>query len=238
LNLVLIGSALVMGVVGQVHCATMCSGVAAVACGGASHGAGRVTFVHIGRITAYALQGALFAALGAWIAQAAPVRDAQLVIRVLAGLVLVAAGLQLAGIANPLGRLERWTSGPMRRMSGWLGRSSRAGGAGDLARGFAWGLLPCGLVQGALALALASGDPQTGALVMVAFGVGTLPVLLIVGRLARGVLALSSHPKIRRAAGGLIILSGAVQITMAAMDVGVIQVRDEAKPCCAGKGHG
>jgi len=237
-NLVLVGSALVMGLVGQVHCATMCSGVAAVACGGARHDAGRVGLVHLGRLTAYAAQGALFAMLGAWIAQAAPLHDAQLVIRVVAGCVLVAAGLQLAGIAAPLGRLERWTSGPMRRATGWIGRSSGVGRVGDFGRGLAWGLLPCGLVQGALAFALASGTPLTGALVMLAFGAGTLPVLLVVGRLARGVLSLSRHPKIRRAAGALILLSGAAQIALVALDVGVLRLGEAERPCCAGKHRG
>lgn len=237
MNFVLLGSAFLMGVVGQVHCVTMCSGMATVTCGGAGHGARRTAAVHVGRIGAYAVQGALFAVLGSAIASAAPVHDAQLLVRVLAGLALIAAGLQLAGVASPLAWVEQWTAGPVRRASRWLGASSRLGASGDVARGMAWGMLPCGLVQGALALSLAAGSAQAGALLMVAFGVGTLPVLLAVARVARSLLSLAHHPRIRRAAGGLVLLSGAVQIALVAIDVGLLPLGEEARPCCATKHH-
>ena len=107
MNFVLLGSAWLMGLVGQVHCATMCGGMATITCGGPGHGARRTAAVHVGRIGAYAAPGALFAVLGSAIASAAPVRDAQLLVRVVAGLALIAAGLQLAGIASPMTRIER-----------------------------------------------------------------------------------------------------------------------------------
>jgi sulfite exporter TauE/SafE len=49
------------------------------------------------------------------------------------------------------------------------------------ALGALWGWLPCGMVYGALVVALASGDPVSGALTMAAFGLGTLPNLLALG---------------------------------------------------------
>jgi len=237
MNIVLLGTALLMGLVGQVHCATMCSGMAAVTCGGPDHGARRTAGVHVGRIASYAVQGALLAALGAAVASRAPVHDAQLVVRLLAGMALIAAGAQLAGIASPMARIDRWLAAPVRRASGWLGSSSGSGVFGDVARGFAWGLLPCGLLQGALALSLAAGSAPAGAIVMIAFGLGTLPVLLVVARLSRQVLSLVQQPRVRRAAGGLILLSGTAQIAMVALDLGIIRLGEEVRPCCAGRAH-
>jgi sulfite exporter TauE/SafE len=48
-----------------------------------------------------------------------------------------------------------------------------------LALGFFNGLLPCGLVYLAVAGAVASGDTISGAVYMLAFGFGTLPLMFI-----------------------------------------------------------
>ena len=54
-------------------------------------------------------------------------------------------------------------------------------GSDALLLGFLWGLLPCGLIYSALALAVVSGNPLHAALVMLAFGAGTLPAMLLLG---------------------------------------------------------
>ena len=54
-------------------------------------------------------------------------------------------------------------------------------GSDALLLGFLWGLLPCGLIYSALALAVVSGNPLQAALVMLAFGAGTLPAMLLLG---------------------------------------------------------
>jgi sulfite exporter TauE/SafE len=234
-SIVLVGSALAMGLVGEVHCAGMCGGIAAVTCGGQGGGARRTALVHLGRIGAYAAQGALAGALGALATRLAPFAHAQLAVRVLAGLALVAAGLHLAGIASLLGPVERLAAAPLRRARTWLGDSKGTGPAGELARGLAWGLLPCGLVQGAIALALASGSAAAGAATMFAFGMGTLPVLLVVAGLARRALSLLTSPRVRRAAGVMVVASGAVQLALVGLDLGVVHVDPAQRPCCAGK---
>ena len=70
-----------------------------------------------------------------------------------------------------------------------------------MAAGALWGWVPCGLVYSMLALALASGTPQGGALVLAAFGLGTLPSMLAAGFAAQRVLALRGNAWVRRAAG-------------------------------------
>lgn len=237
MSFVAIGSAFLVGLLGEVHCVGMCGGIAAVTCGGGA-GARRTALVHAGRISAYAVQGALVGALGALVTSLAPVHAAQLAVRVLAGVALVAAGLHLAGVASLLGPVERLLAAPLGRARAWLGARSSVGPLGELGRGFAWGLLPCGLVHGALALALAMGSPGGGAVTMIVFGLGTVPALVAVSSLARGALALAQRPFVRRAAGLLVIASGVVHLAMVAIDTDLVRLHDAARPCCASKHAG
>lgn len=79
-----------------------------------------------------------------------------------------------------------------------------------LGAGAVWGWVPCGLVYSMLALALASGDALSGAGVMLAFGLGTLPNLLVAGFAAHRILAIRRYPWVRRTAGMAIIALAAV----------------------------
>ena len=76
--------------------------------------------------------------------------------------------------------------------------------------GLLWGWLPCGLVYSALVTALTSGSAWCGAALMLAFGAGTLPTLLLAGLLAGllspGLNEMLSRPVVRTVAG-LVVLS-------------------------------
>jgi sulfite exporter TauE/SafE len=60
-------------------------------------------------------------------------------------------------------------------------RVARDGSAGEFLFGLTLGFLPCGFLYAALASAAASADPLTGASAMVSFGLGTVPVLAVIG---------------------------------------------------------
>jgi len=72
--------------------------------------------------------------------------------------------------------------------------------------GLLWGWLPCGLVYSALVTALTSGSALRGAGLMLAFGAGTLPTLLLAGLLAVRLNEYLARPVLRITAG-LIVLS-------------------------------
>jgi sulfite exporter TauE/SafE len=86
----------------------------------------------------------------------------------------------------------------------------RDGLAGAITLGLAWGWLPCGLSYSMLLLAATTASPAGGALVMAAFGVGTLPAMvgatLAFERAAR---LLARRASLRRVAGGLLLAFGA-----------------------------
>lgn len=204
-------SAFMVGLLGGVHCAGMCGGIV----GALSFGlpAGRnlpiLLAYNAGRISSYTAAGALMGALGFYFSGLLPVQTAQRVLLTLAGLFLVLMGLYLAGWWNALARIER-AGGVLWRRIEPLGRgllpvrSVRHG----FVLGLLWGWLPCGLVYSALVWTVASGGPVQGALLMLAFGLGTLPNLLLMGVAAAQLNRWIRRPAVRAAAGVLVMLFG------------------------------
>ena len=81
--------------------------------------------------------------------------------------------------------------------------------------GMVWGWLPCGLVYSMVIMAISAGGALQGAAVMIAFGLGTMPNLLLMGSFAFFFTRLSRNQRVRRVAGFLIMLMGAWQIWLA-----------------------
>jgi hypothetical protein len=86
--------------------------------------------------------------------------------------------------------------------------------------GLVWGWLPCGLVYSVLVWAVGAGGPAQGALLLLSFGLGTLPVLLALGTAAAGLAGLVRRPAVRYAAGMLVMLFGLYEIGLAARMLG------------------
>lgn len=250
MSLTLAAAGLAMGVLGGGHCVAMCGGVASAACAGTGERrvGGRV-FLSLawsgGRVVTYAALGALCGVLGALPASVLPLGFVQVTLRVVAALVLVGFGLRLVGVMGPLSVAPgRGALGaPLwRRVSTFAKRFIPAKTAGQaFALGAAWGLVPCGLVYAALALAVSSGSAANGAATMAAFGVGTMPVFaLLVGAL-RALGERWASRSARVAAGALLILLGAFQARLAVEQVDVASaLRLDASPratCCRPGDH-
>ena len=125
-------------------------------------------------------------------------------------------GLYLAGWWRGLAALERAGSLVWRRIEP-VGRRLLPvrSPAGALVLGLLWGWLPCGLVYSALAWAFASGGAGQGALVMLAFGAGTLPTLLALGGAGTWLVRMARTAKVRVAIGTVAILFGVYAAAMA-----------------------
>ncbi|MGD9945108.1 MAG: sulfite exporter TauE/SafE family protein [Burkholderiaceae bacterium] len=225
-------SVFLLGLLSGVHCAGMCGGVVALTSARArvipiqpapgsgaallsASGAGALpawtarVAMNAGRIGSYTAAGALAGGVGsaAWLAgNLLPVQQAGFV---LANLVMIALGLHLLGWTRLLRALEPLGTGVWRRVQPLAIRATRHGGiGGSLLAGALWGWLPCGMVYGVLVAALVSGSPRDGAALALAFGLGTLPNLLLLGWLAQRVAGGLDRPVLRRAGGALIVLFG------------------------------
>ena len=196
LTWMIVGTAVLTGFLGGVHCAGMCGGIV-TALAGQSSGSVRPWLLHLaynaGRIASYTLAGAVagtVGSLGLMLDQWLPV---QIVLYITANLLLIALGLYLAGLRSPITRLEQLGAGLWRRIAPLTRRFLPADSMPKaLALGMLWGWLPCGLVYTALFTSLLSGSALKGAILMLAFGIGTLPNLMaaaVMLRRSRTVLA-------------------------------------------------
>ena len=208
------GAALALGFLGSSHCFAMCGGIAgAFAATGAGANAGaagsRTLLANAGRLSSYAAAGALAGGLGGTVA-AFGGANGLLMLRGLAALLLVGAGLAVAGGPALLAPLEKAGGALWRRVAPLAAkaRASRSA-AGVFAFGALWGWLPCGLVYSALGMAGTSGSAASGALSMAAFALGTFPATLGMGLAASRGIALLRGPRARRVAGTMLVLFGA-----------------------------
>lgn len=168
---------------------------------------------HLGRIGTYAALGALAAGLGAGLRGLPWLGGLSGVLLAVAGTVLLLRAVtRLApALAVPwhAGGLA-WAGGLGTRLGSWFARP-RAGG--DFLFGAALGLLPCGFLYTALAIAAAQANPVAGALAMAAFGLGTAPALIGVG-CAGGQLARALPPRLHALAPALLGGSGLLLVVL------------------------
>jgi sulfite exporter TauE/SafE len=210
-----LGAALVAGLAASGHCAGMCGGIAgalAMRSRDSSTAArlGTALAYNLSRITSYAVAGAIAGFLGSTLLKAVNVAPLSLAFRLLAGLIMLAAAGRLLFGWRFLDPLEAAGSGLWRSIAPWAGRQGRAGGIGGaISLGLAWGWLPCGMTYSMLLLAATTAGAASGAAVMVAFGIGTLPSMVTAtvafDRIARG---LSRRTSLRRIAGALLLAFG------------------------------
>lgn len=203
-------SALILGLLGGGHCLGMCGGLmgALTLAIPPEQRARRLRLLlayNLGRILSYAAAGLLIGLAG-WAMASSP---AAMILRVLAGLLLIAMGLYLAGWWSGLTRIEAVGRHLWRHLQPV---ASRLMPVSSLPRalllGAVWGWLPCGLVYSTLLWASSQGSPGESALLMLAFGLGTWPVLLATGMAAERLTTLLRRRGVRIAGGLLVILFG------------------------------
>lgn len=197
-------TALLAGLLGGVHCVGMCGGIVA-AFSFRADGSAPPFRLHLaynlGRITSYVLFGALAGALGASL-KLADFLPVQTALFVLAQVVMILLGLYLAGFNRWVLMFERAGGTLWNRIRPVFQKLLPVRSTPQaLLAGMAWGWLPCGLVYSVLVSALAAGSPSSGAALMLAFGLGTLPNLLGMGVFARQIQPFMQHVWVRRMAG-------------------------------------
>ena len=171
------------GILGSAHCIGMCGGIAATMSLGASRlrsAIWRQVLWSAGRTFTYMFLGIAAASVGARvIASGSYTVVAQAAFAILAGLLLISQGMYTAG----------WLRWPVRRKTtlpclstSVLAPFVRGGSStGVFVAGVLTGFLPCGLVYSFLALAASSGHAGYGLCIMLCFGLGTIPVMIVTG---------------------------------------------------------
>ncbi len=216
-------AATLAGFAGSGHCLAMCGGMAG-ALGmragqsvGTAHRIYNASLYHVGRLSGYALAGAMAGAFGAstqWLLHSASIIEAA---RILSGVLMLLVAARLALRWNLLGSIERlgarfWNL--LRPIA--IRQASTPSPAGSLLLGVLWGWLPCGLVYSMLLLAAMSQHAASGAAILFAYGVGTLPSMLGASLFAGGLQRLTARPAFRAMSSLLLCAFGLWTIGAAA----------------------
>lgn len=208
------------GLLGSSHCLGMC-GPLALALGANQSGfttnLSRQLVFSAGRILTYGFGGATAAFTGWWLAQRpAPVAfiNMQALLSIVAGLLLVLFGLAAAGKLPPLA--GRWLSTHPCGAAKWIktlltGRDLTSA----LLAGVFTGFIPCGLVYAFLAYAATAGDVLRGWLTMVAFGLGTVPMMVFAG-CGGTLISHTARARILRVAAWCVVVTGLISIARGA----------------------
>ena len=229
-------SVFLIGLLGSVHCIGMCGGIVTAFSAGARRpfpvpvraaGAAlarpavlddalRVAAFNAGRIASYMAAGALAGGVAQGARTLSFLSSLQIGSYWLANLMLIALGLYLMDAWRGLARLEAAGRIVWRRVQPLLRRLlpvdslPKAGALGAL-----WGWVPCGMVYSVLLTAMLSGSATSGAAVMLAFGLGTLPMLLGLGMAGGRLQDFTRRRAVRVASGALVLGFGVLGLLRA-----------------------
>lgn len=218
--------AFMTGLFGGVHCIGMCGGIVGLLSLNhpqfgtkQSSGSSQLPLLlgyNIGRILGYVVAGVIAGALGASLMGLSGFEQTKQTLSVIAAVFMVLLGLYLAGLWNALSKVESLGSHlwkriePLSRRFIPVNTVQRA-----IPLGFLWGWLPCGMVYTILIMSLSAGGALEGGLIMLAFGLGTLPNLLAMGIVANRLAEFTRNANVRLMAGLLVILMGLVTLLSA-----------------------
>lgn len=208
-------AALLSGLLGGVHCAAMCGGIATgFSMASPRHGLGASLQLNAGRVLGYFLAGALAGGLGDGVLRLFEWHALVIAARVAMGLVLVVVALRLLdqkGRLRFLGRpgvhLWRWLQPLQRRLlpvdTAWR----------RLLAGMLWGWMPCGLSATMLAAAWLQASALKGSMTMAVFGIGTwlvmVPLTWSGARVGRWLQQTGS----RRSAAAFVLMAGVLTMS-------------------------
>ncbi len=179
------GMLFVIGLLTSVHCVAMCGGINLSQCTAYVSKTTncdrlsnfRPSFLYnFGRVLSYTVIGGLVGALGSVVSFSGTGKG---IVAVIAGIFMVIMGLNMLDVSPWLKRISLQIPAVLR-----LKMSEKKSGEGPFYVGLLNGLMPCGPLQAMQIYALSTGDPVKGALSMMIFSLGTVPLMFGLGTLS------------------------------------------------------
>ncbi|GLT19965.1 cytochrome biogenesis protein [Vibrio zhanjiangensis] len=172
-----------IGIVGAAHCMGMCGGIASLlSTNSSNHSISIPILYNLGRLISYCVIGAVIGGAISSIAEFSAINQALSWLRIVAALFMILLALYIGRWWHGLVYIERFGQNLWKYIApagqAFLPLKSPLYA---LPFGFIWGWLPCGLVYSILTWAAVSGSAVNGAFIMLAFGLGTFPAMLLVG---------------------------------------------------------
>lgn len=200
-------SAFLLGLLGSGHCLGMCGGLAsALGMNSGEHAGRHVLCYNLGRILSYSVAGLIVGSLGFWLGKQLAALE---VLRYLAACMLILLGLYIGRWFNGLLYFEKLGHKLWPLIQPMSKRFLPIKSVKDaLIVGMIWGWLPCGLVYSALIWASLESNILASMLIMLCFGLGTLPAMLATGMFAQSFNNFVRKAWFRPTAASLMILFG------------------------------
>jgi sulfite exporter TauE/SafE len=174
-------SALLIGLAGGVHCVGMCGGIVGAFAYAVPKNSAMLPYTlayNFGRIISYVVAGAMTGWAGYLFAQ--QISQGIIILQFVSGVFLFLLGLYVAGWWQGLSKIEKLGSKFWQVIRPWSKKLLPfKSPLHALPYGMIWGWLPCGLVYSVLTWSLASGSAVQGAMIMAGFGLGTLPIMIL-----------------------------------------------------------
>ncbi len=210
---------LLLGLGSSLHCAGMCGplGCSLLLFGGTGQSrldlVSRLAAMQFGRITSYALLGLAFGIFGAGLQTRLDTVNIHLALQWAAGAAVIWLGLATAGLVPSLALADPVLAPMAQRLA--RVRSSLSGGGIEVAlvAGLVWGITPCAMVYAALFNSLLTGNAADGMLLMLAFGLGTVPAVVLSTLALVGARSMKHRPG-RKTAGALMIAGGILALLL------------------------
>jgi len=207
-------AAFLAGLLGGIHCVGMCGGIV-----------GALTFsldgqkrqqpktimpfllaYNSGRLLSYSIAGGLLGGISMLAANMIAIQNVQMILQIIAALLMLALGFYLAGWWHGISKIEQLGSGLWKNIEPYSRKFIPVKHIHQaFFLGIFWGWLPCGLVYTLLFWSISSASVIKGSLLMLCFGLGTLPMLLAMGVFAASLSSFIRNKWVRLTAGGTII---------------------------------
>jgi len=208
-------TAFTAGILGSLHCAGMCGGIATALGMGlretsaSGKPAVAALFYQFGRISSYVVAGVIAGSVGDILTQSDSLKFVTIYLRLFSAAFMVGLGLYLAGWFPFFSTIEKigtpvWKKiSPISKAFLPVKHLHQA-----YALGFLWGWIPCGLTYSILLWAITAGSSLEGGLLMLAFGLGTLPAMLPMTLGAGKIHRIVKQAAVRIIAGVLVVAAG------------------------------
>jgi sulfite exporter TauE/SafE len=207
-------AAMLVGMAGGIHCVGMCGGIVGAFSYAVPKEKSLLPYTlayNFGRIISYSIAGAITGWAGQIFSR--QVDQGLIVLQFVSSLFLLILGLYIAGWWFGLRKIEQFGTLLWQHLQPLSKRFIPfKSPLHALPYGMIWGWLPCGLVYSMLTWSLAGGSAQNGALIMAGFGLGTLPIMLLMAAGFDGIKQGLQQPVVQKMMGLLLVFFALFQL--------------------------
>jgi len=207
-------AAFLAGLLGGVHCVGMCGGIVGALSFSVDQTKRQQAKIILpfllaynsGRLLSYSIAGALLGGISMLASNMIAIQNIQTVLQIIAALLMLALGFYLAGWWSGIAKIEQLGNGLWKKIEPYSRKFIPVKNISQaFLLGIFWGWLPCGLVYTLLFWSISSASAIKGSLLMLSFGLGTLPTLLAMGVFAASLSSFVRNKWVRYFAGATII---------------------------------